>query len=233
MDSIEFIAGGRNGVKLNAPKGLAIRATPCGWPTSTPCARSTGRPASPSPSIDLKGGEVPERRRRGPRRHLLHRLRIRGGREGGMAHPGPDQIFKVSGRKATWRSRPAPRRAERDRVGQRGQSVHRRPLRRQDAAGLDAGPDEAHFARRTTKGQIDGIEVLGPEPRAADELDRFDLNVLQNGNAHALRRQACRRRRTSGWIRSAAVSRSRSCWKTASSSARCRRHAMRPTCRSY
>ena len=99
-----FAQGGKNGVTLNAPKGLAIVGDTL-WVADIDVARAFNkRTGAPIASVDLK-----------PMKAVFLNDVVAGpdgavyvtdsgilfDAKGGMTHPGRDQIFKITGRKAT------------------------------------------------------------------------------------------------------------------------------------
>jgi sugar lactone lactonase YvrE len=96
VDSLMFIAGGRGGVTLNAPKGLAITGDTL-WVTDIDAIRAfdkrTGRPFA---SHTVQGAVFLNDITSGPDGALYITdtgIRIS---ESGMTHPGPDRIFKLT-----------------------------------------------------------------------------------------------------------------------------------------
>lgn len=101
VDSLMFIAGGRGGVTLNAPKGMAIVGDTL-WVADIDALRAfdrnTGRPIA---TVTFAA----------PRAEFLNDVAvgsdgaiyvtdtgIRFGADGSMSHPGTDRIFRVTGR---------------------------------------------------------------------------------------------------------------------------------------
>jgi sugar lactone lactonase YvrE len=96
IDSLMFIAGGRGGVTLNAPKGLAITGDTL-WVTDIDAVRAfdkkTGRPIA---SHTVRGAVFLNDIATGPDGALYITdtgIRIN---DAGMTHPGPDRIFKLT-----------------------------------------------------------------------------------------------------------------------------------------
>jgi outer membrane protein assembly factor BamB len=96
IDSLMFIAGGRGGVTLNAPKGLAITGDTL-WVTDIDAVRAfdkkTGRPIA---SYPVRGAVFLNDIATGPDGALYITdtgIRIT---DAGMSHPGPDRIFKLT-----------------------------------------------------------------------------------------------------------------------------------------
>jgi hypothetical protein len=96
IDSLKFIAGGRGGVTLNGPKGLAITGDTL-WVADIDAVRAfdkkTGRPLA---SHAIQGAVFLNDIATGPDGALYITdtgIRIT---EAGMTHPGPDRIFKLT-----------------------------------------------------------------------------------------------------------------------------------------
>jgi sugar lactone lactonase YvrE len=96
VDSLKFIAGGRGGVTLNAPKGIAITGDTL-WVTDIDAVRAfdkkTGRPLASHP---VQGAVFLNDIATGPDGALYITdtgIRIT---DAGMSHPGPDRIFKLT-----------------------------------------------------------------------------------------------------------------------------------------
>ncbi len=164
VDSLKFIAGGRGGVTLHGPKGLAIKGDTL-WVADIDAARAfdkrTGKPIA---AVDLKG-----------RAHFLNDAVVGpdgaiymtdsgvadDGKGGLGAHPGPDQVFRIEGRKATvalkFKGTPTPNGIAWDSAGGKFLVV---------SFGADsiyswAPGDSAAAVIAKGPGMMDGIEALG------------------------------------------------------------------------
>ena len=102
MDSLEFIAGGKNGVTLNAPKGMAITGDTL-WVADVDVVRAFDRrTGAPLANVSLKGkAKFLNDVAAGPDGIYITDSGFGKDDKGGMVHPGPDQIFRVAGGKAT------------------------------------------------------------------------------------------------------------------------------------
>jgi sugar lactone lactonase YvrE len=96
IDSLMFIAGGRGGVTLNGPKGLAITGDTL-WVADIDAVRAfdrnTGRPLA---SYPVRGAVFLNDIAAGPDGALYITdtgIRIS---DAGMSHPGPDRVFKLT-----------------------------------------------------------------------------------------------------------------------------------------
>ena len=102
VDSLEFIAGGRNGVTLNGPKGMALVGDTL-WVADIDAVRGFDRrTGAPLASVDLKGqARFLNDIAAGPDALYVTDSGFGPDGKGGMGHPGPDQIFRIAGGKAT------------------------------------------------------------------------------------------------------------------------------------
>ena len=96
IDSLMFIAGGRGGVTLHAPKGLAITGDTL-WVTDIDAVRAfdknTGRPIA---SYPVRGAVFLNDIATGPDGALYITDTGIQLSDAGMSHPGPDRIFKLT-----------------------------------------------------------------------------------------------------------------------------------------
>ena len=103
VDSLKFIAGGRGGVTLNAPKGMAIKGDTL-WVADIDVARAfhkrTGKPIA---SVSLTGrAKFLNDAIVGPDGAVyMTDTGVADDGKGGMGHPGPDRVFRIENRKAT------------------------------------------------------------------------------------------------------------------------------------
>jgi sugar lactone lactonase YvrE len=103
VDSLKFIAGGRNGVTLNAPKGMAIKGDTL-WVADIDVARAFDkRSGKPIASVSLAGrAKFLNDAVVGPDGAIyMTDSGVADDGKGGMGHLGPDQIFRIENRKAT------------------------------------------------------------------------------------------------------------------------------------
>jgi DNA-binding beta-propeller fold protein YncE len=96
IDSLMFIAGGRGGVTLNAPKGIALTGDTL-WVTDIDAVRAfdkrTGRPIA---SYPIRGAVFLNDIAAGPDGALYITDTGIQLTDAGMSHPGPDRIFKLT-----------------------------------------------------------------------------------------------------------------------------------------
>jgi len=104
VENLKFIEGGKNGVTLYAPKGLTLKGDTL-WVTDIDAVRAfsatTGKPIA---SVDLRaaGAVFLNDPAIGPDGSLyVTDTGIRFDDQGKATHPGPDRIFRITGRKVT------------------------------------------------------------------------------------------------------------------------------------
>ncbi|MGH7538204.1 MAG: SMP-30/gluconolactonase/LRE family protein [Gemmatimonadales bacterium] len=98
VENLTFIAGGRNGVTLHAPKGMAVRGDTL-WVTDIDAVRAfDARTGTPAAAVDLskQGAVFLNDPAFGPDGALyVTDSGILFDEQGGMQHPGPDRIFRI------------------------------------------------------------------------------------------------------------------------------------------
>lgn len=98
IDSLEFIAGGRKGVTLNAPKGMAITGDTL-WVADIDAVRAFDkRSGAPITSVTVTGAKFLNDMAAAPDGALY--VTDTGVAEG-FSHPGPDRIYQIKGGKAS------------------------------------------------------------------------------------------------------------------------------------
>jgi sugar lactone lactonase YvrE len=103
VDSLRFIASGRGGVTLNAPKGMAIKGDTL-WVADIDVARAFDkRSGKPIASVSLTGrAKFLNDAVVGPDGAIyMTDTGAADDGKGGMGHPGPDRVFRIENRKAT------------------------------------------------------------------------------------------------------------------------------------
>ncbi|HEU4953811.1 MAG TPA: SMP-30/gluconolactonase/LRE family protein [Gemmatimonadales bacterium] len=164
VDSLKFIAGGRGGVTLNGPKGMAINGDTL-WVADIDAARAfdkrTGKPIT---SVSLTGrAKFLNDAVVGPDGAIyMTDTGFADDGKGGMGeHPGPDRIFRIDGRKATvaleFADKPGPNGITWDSAGSRFVivSVAAKPIF------TWAPGDSAASVLAEGPGGMDGVEPLG------------------------------------------------------------------------
>lgn len=102
MDSTPFIAGGLNGVRLNAPKGMALVGDTL-WVADIDVIRAfNARSGAFIASIDIRGAMFLNDVVAGPDGSIyITDTGVRFDAKGQMTHPGPDRLVQVIGRQYT------------------------------------------------------------------------------------------------------------------------------------
>jgi sugar lactone lactonase YvrE len=163
VDSLKFIAGGRGGAILNAPKGMAIRGDTL-WVADIDAARAFDkRSGKPITSVSLAGrAKFLNDAVVGPDGAVyMTDSGVADDGKGGMGHPGPDRIFRIENRKATvaleFADKPGPNGLTWDSAGSRfvivpfqGKSIYQWTPGDSAATVITDGP-----------GMMDGVEPLG------------------------------------------------------------------------
>jgi len=98
IDSLKFIAGGRNGATLNAPKGMAITGDTL-WVADIDAVRAFNRrTGAPAGSVRVTGAKFLNDITAGPDGTLYITDSGLGPK---FSHPGPDRIYQIKGGKAS------------------------------------------------------------------------------------------------------------------------------------
>ncbi|HEU5039273.1 MAG TPA: hypothetical protein VFT84_00530 [Gemmatimonadales bacterium] len=101
IDSLKFVAGGRNKVTLNAPKGMAIVADTL-WVADIDAVRGFNRKTGELvASIRVPGAKFLNDIAVGPGGIYVTDTGVQFGADGKMSHPGPDAVYKIAGRTVT------------------------------------------------------------------------------------------------------------------------------------
>jgi sugar lactone lactonase YvrE len=163
VDSLKFIAGGRGGAKLDAPKGIAIQGDTL-WVADIDAARAFDkRSGKPIASVSLVGkAKFLNDAAVGPDGAIYFTdTGVADDGKGGMGHPGPDRVFRVEGRKATvaleFKDKPGPNGITWDSAGSRFVIVSFQGTPIYHWAPGDSTPTVAAEG----PGMMDGIEALG------------------------------------------------------------------------
>jgi hypothetical protein len=182
IDSLEFIAGGRNNLTLNAPKGMAIVGDTL-WVADIDAVRGFNRRTGALvATVDLKGrARFLNDIAAGPDAIYITDSGFGPDGKGGMGHPGPDQVFRVAAGKATVALKnsalAAPNGIAWDSAGGRF------------LIGPFAGktlqawaPGKSNLtAVAETPGQVDGLEAIGSGRILFTSWTDSTLDLIQNG----------------------------------------------------
>lgn len=182
VDSLKFIVGGQNGVTLNAPKGMAIQGDTL-WVADLDAVRAFDRrTGAPVASVDLAGkakflNDVAV----GPDGIYVTDTGVEG-TASGMKHSGPDQVFRIGpDHRATVALRSD------SLAGPNGiawDAAHNRfvivPFMG-DVVRAWAPGSKTTEPLGTTKGQLDGLEVLDSARLLITSWADSSLFVLEHG----------------------------------------------------
>ena len=96
MDSLKFVAGGRDKVTLNAPKGMVIVGDTL-WVADIDVVRGFNRKSgAPVATIRVPGAKFLNDIAVGPGGLYVTDTGVRFGADGQMTHPGPDAVYKIA-----------------------------------------------------------------------------------------------------------------------------------------
>lgn len=179
VDSLKFIEGGKRGVTLNAPKGMAIVGDTL-WVADLDAVRAFNkRTGAPIATVNLVG-----------RAKFLNDIAVGpdgiyvtdSGLEGEkLDHKGPDQIFRIANRKATvaltLKNLAAPNGITWDSAGSRFVIA---PLRAKSIVTWAPG-DSAPSPMAEGNGGYDGLEPLANGRFLVTSWTDSSLNLLANG----------------------------------------------------
>jgi sugar lactone lactonase YvrE len=172
-DSVGFIAGGRNGAVLNAPKGMAISGDTL-WVADIDAVRGFNRrTGAPLATVNIKGAK------------FLNDIAL--GPDGadpktGLGHPGPDRIYRIGAdRKPAVAledtSLAAPNGIAWDSAGRSFVIV---PFMGPQLVRWSPG-DSAVHPLATGKGQQDGVEPTGDGRLLVTSWADSSLNIVESG----------------------------------------------------
>jgi hypothetical protein len=179
VDSLKFIAGGKRGVTLNAPKGMAIVGDTL-WVADVDALRAFNkRTGAPVATVSLaKRAKFLNDIAVGPDGIYVTDSGLEGEK---LDHTGPDQIFRVANRKATLalelKNLAAPNGITWDSAGSRFVIA---PFGAPDIVTWAPG-DSAPTPLAKGSGQFDGIEPLGNGRFLLTSWTDSSLNLLANG----------------------------------------------------
>jgi sugar lactone lactonase YvrE len=190
IDSLEFIAGGKNNVTLNGPKGMALVGDTL-WVADIDAVRGFNRrTGAPVATVDLKGrARFLNDIAAAPDALYITDSGFGSDGKGGMGHPGPDQIFRVAEGKATLALKnsalAAPNGIAWDSAG--GRFIIG-PFAGKTMQAWAPGQKKL-TALGDTPGQVDGIEVIGPDKILFTSWADSTLDLLQGGKVTPVAKQ--------------------------------------------
>ncbi len=179
VDSLKFVEGGKRGVTLNAPKGMAIVGDTL-WVADLDAVRGFNkRTGAAVATVSLaKRAKFLNDIAVGPDGMYVTDSGLEGEK---LDHTGPDQIFRIAGRKATLaltlKNLAAPNGITWDSAGSRFVIA---PFGAPTVVTWAPG-DSAPAPLVEGKGQFDGIEPLGNERFLITSWTDSSLNLLANG----------------------------------------------------
>ena len=161
VDSLKFVAAGRDKVTLNGPKGMAIVGDTL-WVADIDAVRGFNRKTgAPIASIPVPGAKFLNDITAGPDGIYITDTGIRFGAGGAVTHPGPDRVFKIAGRKVTtaltFKGQPAPNGITWDSTSSRFVIVPNGDTTIVSWAPGDSAPQPL----ATAPTMMDGVEALG------------------------------------------------------------------------
>lgn len=181
VDAMKWIAGGANGVTLNAPKGMALQADTL-WVADIDAVRGFDRrTGAPVASVTLVGAQ------------FLNDVAV--GADGlyatdsglhvdaqGMTHPGPDRVYRIAPDRSQSvalesDSLAAPNGITWDAARKQFVIV---PFFGNVIRAWTPG-SKATIPLGTSKGQLDGVEILDAKRLLVTSWADSSLNVLENG----------------------------------------------------
>ena len=182
VDSLHFIQSGRDGVRLDGPKGIAIVGDTL-WVADIDAVRAFNkRTGHPSATVSLVGkAKFLNDAAPGPDGIYTTDTGIESKKDGSLAHPGPDRVFRIGpGHKATivadTDSLEGPNGITWDAEGKRFVIV---PFFGKTLRGWT--PGSAPVAIGTGPGQEDGVEPLGGGKFLVTSWADSSLFVLDGG----------------------------------------------------
>ena len=185
IDSLKFVAGGRNRVTLNGPKGMAIVGDTL-WVADIDAVRGFNRKTGTAvASIAVPGATFLNDVAAGPDGIYITDTGIRFGADGKMTHPGPDRVFRIAGRKVTtavnFRGQPGPNGITWDSAAGRFVVVGA------DTTIMTWTPgDSAARPFATGPGMMDGVEPLGGGRYLVTAWSDSSLHIVAPGKVTRL-----------------------------------------------
>jgi hypothetical protein len=180
VDSLKFIVGGVNGVKLDAPKGMALQGDTLWVADITNLRGFNRRTGMPVASVALKGSKFLNDVALGEDGIYVTDTGVEAGKNG-MTHPGPDRIYRIGPKHEVSvaiqnDSLAGPNGITWDGAGRRFIVV---PFMGKTIVAWTPGSKQV-TSLGTTKGQLDGVELLGSRLLFTSWADS-SLDVLDNG----------------------------------------------------
>jgi sugar lactone lactonase YvrE len=186
IDSLKFIAGGRNKVTLNAPKGMAIVDDTL-WVADLDAVRGFNRKTGALvANIKVPGAVFINDVAAGPDGLYATDTGVIFAADGSAKHPGPDAIYQITGRKVTtaikFDGQPGPNGITWDPNGERFIIA---PFGDKAISSWVPG-DSAARKIGEGPGMFDGIEAFGPDRFLVTSWVDSSLNLLTEGKVTKL-----------------------------------------------
>jgi len=182
VDSLKFIVGGVNGVKLDGPKGMALQGDTI-WVADITNVRGLNRRTGlPVASIAIKGSKFLNDITVGEDGIYVTDTGVEAGKSG-MSHPGPDRIYRIGPKHEVSvalenDSLAGPNGITWDGAGRRFIVV---PFMGKTIVSWAPGSKQV-TPLASTKGQLDGIELLSGGRILFTSWADSTLDVLDNGS---------------------------------------------------
>jgi sugar lactone lactonase YvrE len=181
IDSLKFIAGGRGGVTLHAPKGLAIVGDTL-WVADIDVVRGFNRRTGKLVSnVRVPGSKFLNDIATGPDGIYVTDTGVEFTADGQAKHPGPDAIYKIAGRRATtavtFEGQPGPNGITWDSAGSRFIIV---PFQDKAISAWTPG-DSTPQKIGEGPGMQDGIEAFGAGRFLVTAWADSSLSILSEG----------------------------------------------------
>jgi sugar lactone lactonase YvrE len=181
MDSLKFVAGGRDKVTLNAPKGMVIVGDTL-WVADIDVVRGFDRKSGASlANIRVPGAKFLNDIALGPDGIYVTDSGILIGADGTLTHPGPDAVYKIAGRTVTtaikFDGEPAPNGITWDSAGRRFVIV---PFADKAISAWTPG-DSVPQKIAEGPGMQDGVEEFGGGQFLVTAWADSSLSVLSEG----------------------------------------------------
>jgi hypothetical protein len=186
VDSLKFVAGGRNKVTLNAPKGMAIVGDTL-WVADIDAVRGFNRKTgAPVASIAVPGAKFLNDVTAGPDGIYITDTGVHFGPGGASTHPGPDRVFRIAGRTVTtaltFKGQPGPNGITWDSTASRFVVV---PFGDTTIVSWAPG-DSAPQPVATAPSMMDGVEALGGGRYLVTSWTDSSLNLVAQGKVTRL-----------------------------------------------
>ena len=186
VDSLKFIAGGRNKVMLNAPKGMAIVGDTL-WVADIDAVRGFNRKTGALvANIRVPGAVFINDIAPGPDGLYATDTGVIYGPDGSTKHPGPDAIYRIAGRKAStaikFDGQPGPNGITWDPNGERFIIA---PFGDKAISSWVPGDSTARKIGEGP-GMFDGVESFGPDQFLITSWADSSLSLLSEGKVSKL-----------------------------------------------